>query len=140
MKARKPDMIRRQEAVRATMNKYRARPFNWKSKSTCLHMARFHLLRMGRKPPPLPQIGSLLTAKKALKERGWSNVADMLDAIGLERIAPASMLLGDLAMLESEDGMGAIVVSTGGKAIGWHDDEASMVVMEPLIIAAAWRV
>lgn len=136
----KPDMIRRQEAVEATMAKYRARKFDWKSKATCLHLARFHLLRMGRKPPPLPQVGSLLSAKKALKERGWLDVGDMLDGIGLERIAPAAMLLGDLAMLESEDGMGSIVVSAGGKVLGWHDDDAGMVVMEPLQITAAWRV
>lgn len=137
---RKPTLIRRQQAVEATMAKYRHRKFDWKSKATCLHMASFHLRRMGRKPPKLPQVGSLLAAKKALKERGWKTVADMLDGIGLERIPPASMLLGDLAMLKSADGMGSIVVSAGGKVIGWHDDDAGMVVMEPLQIEAAWRV
>ena len=47
---------------------------------------------------------------------------------------------GDLAMLESDSGgMGSIVISTGTKVIGWHEDDAGMVVMEPLAIAAAWR-
>lgn len=138
--SRKPSMICRQKAVQATMDRYRFRKFDWKAKSTCLHLARFHLRQMGKRPPALPQIGSLLSAKKALKERGWSNVGDMLDGIGLKRIPPAAMLLGDLAMLESADGIGSIVVSVGGKVIGWHDDDAGMVVMEPLSIAAAWRL
>lgn len=137
---KKPDMIRRQQAVQRTMDKYRHRKFDWRSKATCLHLARFHLRAMGKNPPALPQIGSLLAAKKALKARGWKDVGEMLDAIGLERIPPAAMLLGDLAMLESADGMGSIVVSAGGKVLGWHDDDAGMVVMEPLKIEAAWRV
>ena len=122
------------------MAKYRARGFDWKSKATCLHMTWFHLRRMGRRPPALPQVGSLLAAKRELAKRGWANVGDMLDAIGLERIAPAAMRLGDLAMLDSADGIGGIVISAGGKAIGWHDDAAGMVVMDLLRITAAWRV
>lgn len=136
----KPTMIRRQQAVEATMAKYRFRPFDWKAKATCLHMARFHLRQMGKRPPALPQIGSLLSAKKALKERGWDTVADMFDAIGLKRIPPAAMLLGDLAMLESADGMGSIVVSAGGKVVGYHDDAEGMVVMDVVKYAGAWRV
>lgn len=136
----KPDMIRRQQAVQATMDKYRARAFDWKGKATCLHMARFHLVRMGRKPPALPQVGSLLAARRALAERGWANVGEMLDGIGLERIAPAAMRLGDLAMIEDDSGLGGIVISAGGKVIGWHEDAAGMVVMDLLQADAAWRV
>lgn len=137
-----PDMIRRQQAVAATMAKYRARAFDWKSKATCLHMTWFHLRRMGRRPPALPQIGSLMAAKKALAARGWATVGDVLDAIGLERIAPAAMRLGDLAMLESDsEGMGSIVVAaSAGKVIGWHESADGMVVMEPLAIVTGWRV
>lgn len=140
MRKKLPDLIRRRRAVEATLAKYRARAFDWKSKATCLHMARFHLARMGRKPPPLPQVGSLLAAKRALATRGWADVGEMLDGIGLERIAPAAMRLGDLAMLESADGLGSLVVSAGAKAIGWHDDAPGMVVMDLLAIKAAWRV
>ena len=135
----KPELVRRQEAVQATMEKYKHRHFDWKTKATCLHMCRFHLRRMGRKLPPLPQVGSLLAAKREMANRGWQNVGDMLDGIGLERIAPAEMLIGDLAMLEGEDGLGAIVISTGGKVIGWHEEDAGMVVMDALQIAGAWR-
>lgn len=121
------------------MAKYRARGFDWKSKATCLHMTSFHLRRMGRRPPRLPQVGSLLAAKRELAKRGWANVGDMLDGIGLERIAPAAMRLGDLAMILDDTGLGEIVVSAGGKVIGWHEGAAGMVVMDLLQIEAAWR-
>lgn len=144
MKKAKPDLLRRQKAVQETMEKYRSRPFDWRSKATCLHMARFHLRRMGRKPPPMPQVGSLLAAKKALKERDWLNVADMLDGIGLERIAPAMMLLGDLVAIESEDGIGSIFVAAGpNKIIGWCVEQEGLAVVDlaaPENLKGAWRV
>ena len=136
-----PEMVRRQHAVVATLAKYRARAFDWKAKATCLHMTWFHLRRMGRRPPALPQIGSLLAARRELAKRGWDNVGDVLDAIGLERIAPAAMRLGDLAMLEDDTGLGGMVISaSAGKVIGWGEDADGMVVLLPLEIAAAWRV
>lgn len=139
--AKVPDMIHRQQATQATMDKYRNRKFDWKSKATCLHLAWFHLRRMKRKPPTLPQIGSLLAAKRELAKRGWKDVGDILDAIGLKRIPPAAMLLGDLAMLEDDSGLGGIAVNMGGgKAIAWHEDAEGMVVIDMLRIAAAWRV
>jgi hypothetical protein len=63
----------------------------------------------------------------------------MLDTM-LPRIAPAQMWLADVAMLESGDGFGAIVISLGGKVLGWHEDYAGMTALEPLQIAGAWRV
>lgn len=141
MKTKLPDLVRRQNAVEATMAKYRARAFDWKGKATCLHMASFHLRRMGKRPPALPQVGSLLAAKRELAKRGWADVGAMLDGIGLERIAPAAMRLGDLAMLEDDSGLGGIVISaSAGKVIGWNEAAEGMVVLIPLEIVAAWRV
>lgn len=141
---RKPDLIRRQEAVAATMAKYRSRKFDWKSKATCLHLARFHLRQMGKRPPALPQVGSLLAAKKALKARGWRDVGEMLDAIGLKRIPPASMLLGDLIVIDSDDGLGSIFVAASPhKMIGWATEAEGMIVADvyaPEKLKGAWRV
>lgn len=141
---KKPEMLRRQEAVAATRAKYGAREFDWKSKATCLHMARFHLVKMGRKPPRLPQVGSLLAARKALNARGWGNVADMLDAIGLERIPPAFLRLGDLVATGSDDELGSIFVSSGeSKFIGWTTEMPAMAVVDvfnPDGLLGAWRV
>ena len=117
----KPDLIRRQEATAATLRKFRAKEFEWKAGHTCVHLARFHLRAMGHKPPKLPPIRSALAARRALDARGWANVSAMLASL-LEPIAPAAMLLGDLAVVdqEEENGLGAILVSIAPhKLAGW---------------------
>jgi hypothetical protein len=92
----------------------------------------------------LPRIRSLAGARRALAERGWANVAEMLDAQpGLMRIAAAEMLPGDLAVLNSGDDIGAIFVCAGAhKAIGWREDAPGMVVLDLSFgdIGGAWRV
>jgi hypothetical protein len=139
------ELVRRQAATTATMAKYRAAMFDWGKSVTCVHMARFHLRKMGHKPEPLPsRVRSAIGAKRALAERGWANTLDMLDAQpGLTRITPAMMWLGDLAVLESQDGFGAIFVCAGPqKLIGWLDAADSMLVVDvPLMhVDGAWRV
>lgn len=139
------EMLRRQKATQATMDKYRDKPFSWKDSNTCLHMLRFHLRQMGHKPETLPRIRSALAARRALDQRGWKDVGEMLDSF-LPRIPYATMLLGDVAMFHSGDGFGAITISIsdtsslGPKVIGWHDDAPGMTALEPLEIAGAWRV
>jgi hypothetical protein len=138
-----PDLIRRQRATEATLAKYRAKPFEWKTGVTCVHMARFHLRQMGHRPPSLPRIVSLLGACRALERNGWASVADMLDAqLSLERITPAFMRVGDLAVLPGE-GMDGIVICAGThKLLGWHQDWAcGMIEMEAPLdnLIGAWR-
>jgi len=132
------DLIRRQKATQTTMERFGKKKFDWAKRSTCIHMVRFHLVQMGHKPPTIPDIRSLLGAKRALKERGAENVGELIDAI-LPEIPPAAMLLGDVAMLQDGAGIGALVVNVGGKVMGWHDDQPRMVVMEALLIERAWR-
>lgn len=99
---------------------------------------------MGHRPPPLPRIRSLVGARRALKERGWADVVEMLDAQpGLLRIAPAEMLPGDLAVLASEDAIGAIFLCSGPhKLLGWREDAPALIVLDLSFdqITAAWRV
>lgn len=139
-----PDMLRRKAATEATMAKYRNRIWSWEHAVSCVHMLRSHMRRMGHRPEPLPRVRSHVAALRALKAKGWSSVADLLDAQpGLQRIPPAAMLLGDVAVVKSEDGLGAIFICTGPhKLIGWHDGAEGMVVVDiPLDqIDGAWRV
>jgi hypothetical protein len=139
------DLLRRQKATAATLAKYRGQAFDWKKGITCVHMARFHLRQMGHKPAELPRMRGAIGARRALDERGWAGVADMLDAQqGLMRIAPAMMLLGDIAVLPADQGFDAIVVCEGGhKMLGWHEEWAGgMVEMEASLahVLGAWRV
>lgn len=133
------EMLRRQKATEATLAKYRDKPFSWRDGNTCLHMLRFHLRQMGHKPETLPRIRSAIGARRALDQRGWTDVGDLLDTI-LPRIAPSAMLLGDVAMFRSADSFGAITVSLGGKVMGWSDAYDGMTALEPIEIAGAWRV
>lgn len=133
------EMIRRQVATQATMDKYRDKKFSWADSQTCIHMLRFHLRQMGHKPETLPRIRSAIAARRALDTRGWKDVGDMLDTL-LPRIPYASRALGDIVMFESDDGFGAITIAVEQKVIGWHADYDGMTVLQPINISGAWRV
>lgn len=138
-----PDLVRRQEAAMATLAKYRGRAFDWKTGQTCIHMARFHLRRMGHRPEPLPRIRGLIGARKALDARGWQTCADVLDALLLPRIPAAAMLPGDIAFRSSEDGLGGLLVCAGAhKLMGWFENAPGFVVMDMSFdqVEACWRV
>lgn len=138
-----PDLIRRRDATQNTLNKFKGEVFDWSKGVTCVHLARFQLLRMGHKPQKLPSIRSALTARRELDSRKWADCGDMLDAQGLPRIPPAMMLLGDLAMLPDADGFGAIFVCVGPhKAMGWREDAPALVVLDLDFaqFSASWRL
>lgn len=135
-------MLTRRDATAATLAKYRARPFDWARRSTCIHMARFQLTGMGHRLPPLPPFRSMLGAKRALAARGAESVAELLDGLGLMRIAPAAMMLGDLAAVPGEGGMDALFVNIGGgELVGWVDgfDGGMARLTKPLeVVTVAW--
>lgn len=137
-----PDLIRRQQATEKTLARYRGKAFDWRSGVTCVHLARFHLRAMGHRPPTVPRVRSLLAARRALESRGWADCAAMLDAM-LPRIAPAEMLMGDLAVLSDPDGVGAIFICAGPhKLLGWREDAPALVVLDVNLdeLDGAWRV
>lgn len=136
------EMERRRAATEKTLLRYRNKVFDWRKGITCVHLARAHLRNMGHKPVTIPRIRSALAAKKALKERGWEDTEDMLDSI-LPRIAPAQMLLGDLASFPGDDGLQAIMICAAPrKVFGWREDAPALVVLdvEPDEMSGAWRV
>ncbi|MFC3442794.1 DUF6950 family protein [Sphingobium rhizovicinum] len=139
--AQRIDLVRRAEATRLTLAKYRSRPFSWADRATCIHLARHHLRNMGHKPPSIPDFRSALGAQKALLRQGHDDLHDLLDSL-LPRIAPAQMLVGDLALIDGDGPFDSICVSAGGKLLGWHEDDASGI--KPLLALTvplgAWRV
>lgn len=127
-----------------TVAKYRAKPFDWRSRATCLHMARTHLRNFGHRPPPIPDFRSALGARKALDKAGFETVAALLDSL-LPRIAPAAMWVGDLAILPGDAGLDSICIAdTAGKLIGWNEDDPSGVRPQMVLalenVVGAWRV
>lgn len=139
-----PDLLRRQTATNATLGKFRNKPFDWKAGFTCVHLARFHLRAMGHKVPKLPPIRSALGARRALDVRGWPDVSAMLGEF-LPRIAPAGMLLGDLAVIEQDEelAMGAVLVSVAPhKLAGWdaRAEKLAVIDVDWSEISGAFRV
>lgn len=130
----------RADRTRQTLAKYRARPFDWRNRATCIHLARTQLRNMGHRPPPVPDFRSPLGARRAMVKAGFADMAAMFDSL-LPRIAPASAWVGDLALLEGTDGFDSIVISAGGKWLGYHENDLSGI--KPLIVTeikGAWRV
>ena len=136
-----PPLVRRKEATQRTLDRYRGVDFDWSS-VTCVHLAREHLIEMGHTVQEIPHFDTALGAARALQANGWDSVADMLDA-HLERIAPASMLLGDLALIRGSAGLDAIFICAGPlKVFGWRDDAPDLVVLDVSFgeLEGAWRV
>lgn len=136
------EMERRRVATEKTLKRYRGKVFDWSNGITCVHLARFHLRNMGHHPETLPRFRSALSAKKALKERNWNSVAEMLDSM-FPRIAPAQMMLGDLAIVPGDAGLDAIFVCAGPlKVFGWREDQPGLVLLDIGLdeLTGAWRV
>lgn len=134
-------LLARVDATNKTMAKYRERAFDWNGAS-CIHLARTQLRNMGHKPPRIPAFRSAIGAKRAMTTNGYETVADIFDGLGLPRIAPAAMLVGDLAMLPGEDGFDAVVICVGGKLMGWHGAAEKLAIIGEAVgqVSAAWRL
>lgn len=136
------ELERRRVATEKTLKRFRGKVFAWNTGVHCVRLFHQHLKNMGRKPPSLPRVRSPLGAKRALKERGWENVEAMLDSM-LERIAPAEMMLGDVAIVPGDAGLDAIFVCAGPlKVFGWREDAPALVLLDIGLdeLTGAWRV
>lgn len=136
------ELDRRRIATEKTLMRYRRKEFDWSKGITCVHLARAHMRNMGHRPPGLPRFRSALGAKKAMKERGWGSVSQMLDSL-LPRIVPARMVLGDLAAVEGDAGLDAVFICAGPRRLfGWREDRPGAVMLEVRLdqVKGAWRV
>lgn len=136
------ELERRRVATEKTLKRFRGKVFAWKTGVHCVRLFHQHLKNMGHKPPSLPRVRSPLGAKRALKERGWESVEAMLDSM-LERIAPAEMMLGDVAIVPGDAGLDAIFVCAGPlKVFGWREDAPALVLLDIGLdeLTGAWRV
>ena len=130
----RPDLLRRQEATAATFAKFRRKKLDWSKAVTCGHLARFHSMQMGHKVPSVPAFRSAIGAKKALASMGFGSMGALLADL-FPAIAPAEMLLGDLAVLPGGDGFDAVFVCAGNKLFGWLGDEDGMALLD---LTNAW--
>lgn len=139
-------LVRRAKATEATMSKFSGQAFAWGS-IDCVKMGAFHLRQLGRKVrlAGVGQYKSAKAASSALKRKGFDSIIDAVDAQGLERIAPAATLLGDIVAFPGEHGLDALVIVAGNaNVIGFHEGSDALVVFTPtgdaLKDAIAWKV
>jgi hypothetical protein len=130
----RPDLLRRNEATNATFAKFRRKKFDWSKAVTCGHLARFHAKQMGHKVPPMPAFRSAVGARKALATMGFASMGELLASM-FPTIAPAEMLLGDMAVIPSGDGFDAVFVCSGRWLFGWMGDEDGMTLLD---LTNAW--
>jgi hypothetical protein len=151
MSRKLPDLVRRQRALEKTRDRFAGRAFEL-GITDCAILARAHLKAMGHKHVPAP--GKYRTPKEAVdalrvasKKAGAkkAGLIPLFDAL-LERIPPAAMLPGDIAMVDREEGplgvdIGSLVISVGTKFWGWHPDDPRFALIEPngMPFKAAWR-
>lgn len=138
------DLEQRRARTEKVVDRFRNRPFSWTGRRTCIHLARAQMRAMRHTVPTMPELRSALSAKRALLATGHSDLISLLDSL-LPRIAPAEMLVGDLAAMEGGGAFDAIVIYAGGKVLGFHDDvlERGLVPIEPIgpqPFKAAWRL
>jgi hypothetical protein len=140
------ELVIRRDAAQKLLDNWKDKKFRMGDRD-CVRLTAEHLREMGYqvKIPPIYSYKTLLGATKKLKELGFETLAAAVDDLGLERIAPAFALVGDLIELAGENDKGeeatisALTVAMGnGRVLGFH--EVGCVVMQPLEYKAAWRV
>lgn len=122
------DLAERAAATGRVVTRFRDRPFSWRDRATCLHLVRAQMRALGHRPPRIPDFRSPIGARRALQARGQDSVQALLDSL-LPRIAPAAMIVGDIALLPGEPPFEAAVIAAGGqKVFGWHGEDLSRLV------------
>jgi len=142
-------LVARTAATEKTLDRFRFRAFDWSNGTTCIQLARTHLKNMGHAVPMVPRFTTPIGAKRALEATGFKDLAALLDD-RLERVAPAAMWVGDVAVLPGDPESGgqffdSIAIAAGnGVLLGWHGDDLSrmhnMVEVDHSAIIGAWRV
>lgn len=141
-------LVLRRDAAQSVIDAFRGQAFAW-GKADCVRLAAAVLRALGHNPR-LAKAGAYSTeggARAALARTGFAGLAEAIDALGLERIAPAAALPGDIIALASDsDGWPALTVAIGnGRVLGFHGDPPVCHVLHPHLDqvgagVAAWRV
>mgnify|MGYP000486486154 CR=1 FL=1 len=135
------NMTERRDATHKTFSRWKDHSAGWDGNS-CAHAWHTHLVNMGHEMPEMPVFDSPTSAIRALKERGWNNLSEMLDHF-LTRIPPSAMLLGDVALVDGQDNLESILIFMAPrKFMGLDVNEDKFVLYDTDVgqMKGAWRV
>lgn len=136
-------MIRRAHAAQACIDRFAGKPYAPGTRD-CVKLAGHSMHKLGRRVGLTKGLRYTTEAGglKAMRKLGFKSLIEAVDAAGLERIAPASSLPGDIIALDAdgESAFGcALTVAVGnGRVVGFQDGVG--VVLQPHAYVAAWRV
>lgn len=136
--------IARVEAAQSTIDQFLGKPFEW-GKTDCAQLAAHCLKALGY-ADPLQSVGEYWdyrSAKKAMKRAGITTFAQHFEqALGLEPIAPAMALPGDIVAFPGEHPDtfdAALGVAIGqGRVIGFGANHVGDYAPDHICVAA-WR-
>lgn len=128
------------QAAQACIDRFSGKPYE-PGKRDCAILAA-HLLHQYGHPVPIMKGLKYKTeagAMRALKQTGHVDLVAAMDALGLERIAPASARTGDIIGMPCDGLWGcALTVAVGnGRVFGFLDGIAQVQI--PSAFVAAWR-
>ena len=136
------DIAARVDATEKVVARFRNRPFDWRDRATCIHLARAQMRALGHRPPAIPDFRSPTGALTALRKAGHETLEGLLDTM-LPRIAPLSMIVGDLALVPGEGAFDALAIAAGNwTLLMYHQKAEGLANVNDVIpqIKAAWRV
>ncbi|MFN7029465.1 MAG: DUF6950 family protein [Sphingopyxis sp.] len=141
------NLAQRAAATQATWALLSGVPFAWDG-MTCVDALHAQMLHMGHQPPAVPGFRTKAGARRALKAMGATSLGHLMeDVLGLERIAPAAMIVGDVALIPGDgvrtDGIrGAIAICAGNKFMGWHGAAEGFQMIDDVMphVKAAFRL
>lgn len=135
-------LLKRQAAVQACLDRFDGKPYK-PGTHDCARLAAHAMHKMGVKVPLMKGVKYTTEAgaAKALKAKGFASLAAAVDALGLNRIAPASTLPGDIVAIPTEAGAfgcALMVKADNGRVIGFSDGVCA--VFHPVEMITAWRL
>lgn len=137
-------MLKRARAVQACMDRFAFKTVS-PGVRDCGKLAS-HVLHMMGRPAGLlngTRSKSWDGALRYMSAKGFTSLVDMVDALGLERIAPAAALPGDLIAMPAEEGgfgCSLAVALDNGRILGLNPASGLIEPMIPHQFVCAWRV
>lgn len=137
-------MLKRAKAVQSCMDRFAFKTVE-PGVRDCGKLGAHALHGMGRSAKLLNgwKGKSWASAIRYLKANGFASLVELVDAMGLERIPPASALPGDLiAMPTDADGFGCslAVALDNGRVLALNPATGLIEPMIPHLFVCAWRV
>lgn len=136
-------MLKRAAATQACMDRFAWKPVE-PGVRDCGKLTAHALHKQGRRATLLTgsRHKTWAGALKYIRAKGFKDLVELMDAMGLDRIAPASAWQGDIIALPSGDAFGCslAVALDGGRILGLNPASGLIEPMVPHLFVAAWRV